>query len=74
MVKRKSFLGPNEAFRVRFLVGVLFLTLEPDGQATGCNPVEVGSIPTGVSAQLPLGSTLTNVNRSQQIFVGLFVL
>jgi len=24
-------------------------TLEPDGQATGCNPVEVGSIPTGVS-------------------------
>jgi hypothetical protein len=26
------------------------MTLEPDGQATGCNPVEVGSIPTGVSA------------------------
>ena len=25
------------------------MTLEPDGQATGCNPVEVGSIPTGVS-------------------------
>jgi hypothetical protein len=25
------------------------LTLEPDGTATGCNPVEVGSIPTGVS-------------------------
>jgi hypothetical protein len=24
-------------------------TLELDGQATGCNPVEVGSIPTGVS-------------------------
>ncbi len=24
------------------------LTLEPDGQATGCNPGEVGSIPTGV--------------------------
>ena len=24
-------------------------TLEPDGQATGCNPVEVGSTPTGVS-------------------------
>jgi hypothetical protein len=23
-------------------------TLEPDGQATGCNPVEVGSTPTGV--------------------------
>ena len=26
-----------------------FLTLEPDGQATGCNPVQVGSTPTGVS-------------------------
>ena len=25
------------------------LTLEPDGAATGCNPVQVGSIPTGVS-------------------------
>ncbi len=24
-------------------------TLEPDGQATGCNAVEVGSTPTGVS-------------------------
>jgi hypothetical protein len=24
-------------------------TLEPDGQATGCNPVQVGSTPTGVS-------------------------
>ena len=24
-------------------------TPEPDGQATGCNPVEVGSTPTGVS-------------------------
>jgi hypothetical protein len=27
------------------------MTLELDGQATGCNPVEVGSIPTGVSLQ-----------------------
>ena len=27
------------------------MTLEPDGEATGCNPVEVGSIPTGVSDQ-----------------------
>ena len=27
-----------------------FSTLEPDGQATGCNPVQVGSTPTGVSA------------------------
>ncbi len=25
------------------------MTLEPDGQATGCNPVQVGSTPTGVS-------------------------
>ena len=24
------------------------MTLEPDGQATGCNPVEAGSIPAGV--------------------------
>ena len=24
------------------------LTLEPDGEATGCNPVKVGSTPTGV--------------------------
>ncbi len=24
------------------------VTLEPDGQATGCNPVQVGSTPTGV--------------------------
>ena len=50
MVKRTSFLASNEAFRVRILVGVLLKTLEPDGQATGCNPVEVGSIPTGVSS------------------------
>ena len=28
---------------------LLLLTLEPDGQATGCNPVQVGSTPTGVS-------------------------
>jgi hypothetical protein len=32
-----------------FILHPFFLTLEPDGQATGCNPVEVGSIPTGVS-------------------------
>ncbi|TVS21162.1 MAG: hypothetical protein EA424_00290, partial [Planctomycetaceae bacterium] len=25
------------------------VTLEPDGTATGCNPVQVGSTPTGVS-------------------------
>ena len=27
----------------------LRMMLEPDGQATGCNPVEVGSTPTGIS-------------------------
>ena len=27
------------------------MTLEPDGKATGCNPVQVGSTPTGVSLQ-----------------------
>jgi hypothetical protein len=27
----------------------VFMTLEPDGQAAGCNPAEVGSTPTGVS-------------------------
>jgi hypothetical protein len=35
VVKWTSFLASNEAFRVRILVGVLFMTLEPDGQATG---------------------------------------
>src|SRR5262245_31114691 len=30
-------------------------TLEPDGQATGCNPVEVGSTPTGVSFRQAAG-------------------
>jgi hypothetical protein len=33
--------------QVRLLTRML-TTLELDGQATGCNPVEVGSIPTGV--------------------------
>ena len=33
-------------------------TLEPDGQATDCNPVDVGSIPTGVlTHQLPIRTT-----------------
>jgi hypothetical protein len=27
---------------------LLCVTLEPDGTATGCNPVQVGSTPTGV--------------------------
>ena len=36
--------------QVRFLAGTLEeKTLEPDGAATGCNPVKVGSTPTGVS-------------------------
>gem|GEM_PF-4513988 len=32
--------------------GCPFATLVPDGEATGCNPVEVGSIPTGVFSSL----------------------
>jgi hypothetical protein len=37
--------------QVQFLARTFpsLLTLEPDGQATGCNPVLVGSTPTGVS-------------------------
>ena len=31
------------------------MTLEPDGQATGCNPVEVGSTPTSVSDESTAG-------------------
>ena len=39
--------------QVQFLAGTsLSLTLEPDGKATGCNPVQVGSTPTGVSASI----------------------
>ena len=35
--------------QVQFLARTFTITtLEPDGQATGCNPVEVGSTPTGV--------------------------
>jgi hypothetical protein len=32
------------------------LTLEPDGKATGRNPVQVGSIPTGVSYSFSQGT------------------
>ena len=32
------------------------MTLEPDGTATGCNPVEVGSTPTSVSDRSTAGS------------------
>lgn len=28
------------------------MRLEPDGQATGCNPVKVGSTPTGLFSKL----------------------
>ena len=41
--------------QVRFLARTLVKTPEPDGQATGCNPVEVGSTPTGVSDQPTAG-------------------
>ncbi len=37
-----------------------FTTLEPDGTATGCNPVEVGSTPTGVSDRPTAGSDYIN--------------
>jgi hypothetical protein len=38
--------------QVQFLARTLrYKTLEPDGQATGCKPVQVGSIPTGVSVK-----------------------
>ena len=35
--------------QVRLLARTLNKTLEPDGPATGCNPVQVGSTPTSVS-------------------------
>ena len=38
------------------------MTLEPDGTATGCNPVEVGSTPTGVSDRSTAGSDYINQN------------
>ena len=45
--------------QVRLLAGTL--TLEPDGEAAGCNPAEVGSIPTGVSLGEP-GALATGGN------------
>jgi hypothetical protein len=39
-------------FHSPFLYSKFEMTLEPDGQAAGCNPAEVGSIPTGVSTVL----------------------
>lgn len=32
------------------------MTLEPDGTAIGCNPIKVGSTPTGVSDRPTAGS------------------
>lgn len=32
------------------------MTLEPDGTAIGCNPIEVGSTPTGASDLPTAGS------------------
>ena len=45
--------GPTLRVGARFdsWRGRLTMTLEPDGAATGCNPVQVGSTPTGVSKQ-----------------------
>ena len=40
----------------RSFFGTGILTLEPDGTATGCNPVEVGSTPTSVSDRSTAGS------------------
>ena len=42
--------------QVRLLGGLLKnTTLEPEGQATGCNPVEVGSTPASVSDESTAG-------------------
>ena len=42
------------------------LTLEPDGAATGCNPVEVGSTPTGVSDCPTAGSDYIFVGKKSE--------
>ncbi len=57
------------------LQSAISLTLEPDGQATGCNPVEVGSIPTGVSepnCRSGVHQPVTLENVSRHTFVGLY--
>ncbi len=46
--------------QVRFLARIHFRALEPDGTATGCNPVKVGSTPTGVSDDPAAGSGYIN--------------
>lgn len=42
-----------------------FSTLEPDGQAAGCNPAEVGSTPTGVSRSPNGGSPQVGVSSAR---------
>ena len=45
------------ADQVQFLARTLLkMTLELDGTAIGCNPIEVGSTPTGVSDRPTAGS------------------
>jgi hypothetical protein len=46
-------------------VSFLSMTLEPDGQATGCNPVQVGSTPTGVFLEI-IGSRRASDNPTAQ--------
>jgi hypothetical protein len=43
------------------------MTLEPDGPATGCNPVQVGSTPTGVSDQPTAGPDYILLRRVRTI-------
>src|SRR4051812_11874880 len=42
---------------------ITIATLEPDGQATGCNPVQVGSTPTGVSRGGPRAAVQVSGKR-----------
>jgi hypothetical protein len=46
-----------------------FLTLEPDGQATGCNPVKVGSTPTGVFAFSSRSMRLSRAGMGAELFL-----
>ena len=50
------------------------MTLEPDGAATGCNPVQVGSTPTGVSDCPTAGSDYINQNLMSEPFLRWMVL
>ncbi len=43
------------------------MTLEPDGQATGCNPVEVGSTPTGVSSKETTSKVLVKPGQRRTV-------